>query len=111
MLFTDFTAGGKEYKLRLSTRATVELEKKLGCNPLGIFKDEETLPSVTDMVYVLHAAMQQMHHGVSLANAMDIFDAWLADGHVVTDFIPVILDIYKCSGIISDTEAEESEKN
>jgi hypothetical protein len=110
MLFTDFTAGGKDYKLRLSTRATVELEKKLGCNPLGIFHDETQLPSVTNMVYILHAALQQMQHGVTLANAMDIFDEWLADGHAVTEFIPVILDIYKCSGIIEDA-AGDNEKN
>lgn len=110
MIFTEFSAGGKEYKLRLSTRATVELEKKLGCNPLGIFKDEETLPAVTDMIHILHAAMQQMQHGVTLSNAMDIFDAWLADGHAVTEFIPVIIDVYKCSGIIANTDAS-AEKN
>lgn len=109
MLFTDFSAGGKDYKLRLSTRAVVELEKKLGCNPLGIFKDENTIPPVTTMVNILHAALLQMHHGVTLAGAMDIFDEWLADGHTVTEFFPVIIDIYKCSGIIGD--AEENGKN
>lgn len=33
MLYTDFTAGNKDYKLRLSTRNIVALEKQLGANP------------------------------------------------------------------------------
>ena len=37
MMYADFTAGNKDYKLRLSVRATVALERQLGCNPLAIF--------------------------------------------------------------------------
>ena len=37
MMYVDFTAGNKEYKLRLTTRDVVALEKQLGCNPLMIF--------------------------------------------------------------------------
>ena len=32
MNYINFVAGNKEYKLRLSTRAIVALEKQLGCN-------------------------------------------------------------------------------
>lgn len=107
MMHIDFTAGNKDYKLRLSTRATVALEKQLGCNPLAIFGKGDELPTVTTMVNVLHASLQQLNHGITLNDAYDIFDAYLADGHSVTDFIPVILEVYKASGIIKD----ESEKN
>ena len=109
MLYYDFEAGNKAYKLRLNTRNIVGLEKVLGCNPLGIFGNGETLPTVSQMVAVLHASLQTFHHGISLNEAYDIFDAYLEDGHAATDFIPVILEIYKVSGIIAREDI--SEKN
>lgn len=104
MMFLDFTAGEKTYKLRLNTRNTVALEKQLGCNPLSIFGEGDTIPTVTTMVSILHASLQQYNHGINLNDAYDIFDTWLADGHLVTDFLPIILDIYKASGIIKTDE-------
>lgn len=103
MMYVDFTAGNKDYKLRLSTRHTVALEKLLGCNPLALFGDGETIPTVTQMVSVLYASMQQLNHGITLNDAYDIFDAYVEDGHTALDFIPTILEIYKVSGLIKDT--------
>ena len=108
MLYFDFEAGNKAYKLRLNVRNTVMLEKALGCNPLAIFGNGETLPTITAMVNVLFASLQQYHHGITLNDAYDIFDAYLEDGHTATDFVPVILEIYKVSGIIPK---ETTEKN
>ena len=113
MNYIDFTAGNKDYKLRLNTRNTVLLEKQLGCNPLSIFGDGETIPTITVMVAILHSSLQQYNHGITLNDAYDIFDAWLDEGHATTDFIPVILEIYKASGIIPKDEAPKDfeEKN
>lgn len=108
MNYIDFTAGNHAYKLRLTTRSIVALEKSLGCNPLAIFGSGDTIPTITVMVHILHAALQPLNHGITLDNAYDIFDAWLADGHAMTDFLPVILDIYKASGLI---RGESEEKN
>ena len=107
MNYIDFVAGNKEYKLRLSIRSTVALEKQLGCNPISIFGNGEKIPTITEMVNILHAALQQLNHGISLNDAYGIFEDWLNDGHTITDFLAVILDIYKVSGIIKD----EPEKN
>ena len=109
MMYFDFEAGGKAYKLRLSTRNTVALEKRLGCNPLAIFGDGETIPTVTVLVNVLWASLQQYHHGISVNDAYDIFDDYLADGNSMTDFVPVILEVYKVSGLIP--KEVETEKN
>ena len=108
MNYVEFSTGKNEYKLRLSTRAIVALEKQIGCNPLMIFGVGDTVPTVTTMVYILHAALQQLQHNITVSDAYDIFDEWLADGHAMTDFIPVILDIYKHSGLINK---EDTEKN
>lgn len=111
MMFYEFSAGNKDYKLRLNTRNIVSLEKQLGCNPLGIFGNGDVLPTVTQMVAVLHASLQSMHHGVDMAAAFDIFDDFLADGHNMTEFIPVIVEVYKVSGLISKEKEVGSEKN
>ena len=107
MMYVDFTVANKDYKLRLNVRNTVVLEKQLGCNPLTIFGNGDRMPTLTEMVLILHASLQQYNHGISLNDAYDIFDNWLEDGNTITDFIPVIIDIYKASGIIKD----EDEKN
>lgn len=107
MLYYDFKAGNEDYRLRLNTRNTIMLEKTLGCNPLAIFGKGDTIPTVTTMVAILHASLQQYHHSIGMDEAYDIFDKWLADGHATTDFVAVILEIYKVSGIIKT----ETEKN
>lgn len=109
MMYLDFTAGNKEYKLRLNTRQIVVLEKQLGCNPLAIFGNGDTIPTITAMVTILHSALAQYNHGITLNDAYDIFDNWLNDGHVMTEFIPIILDIYKVSGLVKDDREKDSE--
>lgn len=104
MNYVEFHAGNKDYKLKLNTRNTISLEKQLGCNPIAIFGSGDTIPTITVMVRILHASLQSFEHGITLDDAYDIFDQWLEDGHVMTDFIAVIIDIYKASGIMKDTE-------
>jgi hypothetical protein len=109
MMYVDFNAGGKLYKLRLNTRNTVTLEKMLGCNPLAIFGDGDTIPTITTMVQVLYCSLLQLNHGLTLDDAYSIFDDYLADGNGATDFISVMLDVFKVSGIIkADTATEKN---
>lgn len=109
MMYVDFNAGDKTYKLRINTRAIVALEKALGCNPLAIFGDGESMPTVTSMVTVLHASLQQYNHGITMADAYDIYDAYLADGNTQVDFVYVIIEIYRVSGLIP--KEVDTEKN
>ena len=110
-MYYDFIVGDKSYKLRLNTRNTIQLEKALGCNPLAIFGSGEEIPTVTSMVSVLHASLQQYQHNITLADAYDIFDRYLEDGNQITDFVLIILEIYKVSGIIKTEAEEDNEKN
>lgn len=111
MNYYEFQAGSEEYKLRLSTRNSVALEKKLGCNPLMVFGNGNTVPTIEQMVTILHASLQQNHHGVNMERAYDIFDAYLEDGKTITDFIYVIVEIYRVSGLIANDTDAELEKN
>lgn len=108
MLYTDFTVKDNQYKLRLNTRNIVNLEKQLGCNPMAVFGTGTTIPTITVMVHILHNSMQQYQSNITLDKAYDIFDEWLDDGHTMTEFLAVIIDIYKVSGIIPE---EVTEKN
>ena len=107
MMYVDFEAGNNTYKLRLTTKDIVALEKQLGCNPLAIFGNGDTIPTLTTLVQVLHASLQSQQHGITLNDAYGIFDDYLNDGHVMTEFLTVVVDIYKASGLIkagADTE-------
>ena len=111
MNYINFEVGNETYKLRLNTRNIVALEKQLGCNPLNIFGAGDIVPTITVMVAVLHASLQQYNHGITMNDAYDIFDNYLADGHSSVDFIPVILEIYKASGIIPKNIEDAEIKN
>jgi hypothetical protein len=111
MNFINFEVGSDVYKLRLNTRNMVMLEKALGCNPLNIFgANFDQVPTITTMVNILHASLQQYNHGISLNDAYDIFDRYIEAGNATTDFIVVILDVYKASGLIPDDNSGD-EKN
>lgn len=110
MLYYEFYVGDKEYKLKLNTKNIISLEKQLGCNPLSIFGKGDTIPTVSVMVNILSASLQQYQHNITVNDAYDIFDRWLEDGNSITDFIPVILEIYKVSGLIGN-EVDDTEKN
>lgn len=109
MMYKEFSAGNKEYKLRLNIRNTVALEKMIGCNPLAIFGGGDRLPTISEMVAILHYSLQQYNHGITMNDTQDIFEEWLNDGNTPTDFIQVIIEIYKVSGIIA--RDEEAGKN
>ena len=112
MLYVEFATKEKTYKLRLSTRNVVTLEQKLGCNPLSIFGDGETVPTIGSMVAILHASLQAYEHGISYEDTYAIFDKWLEEGHNAVEFVNVILDIYKVSGLVpKEVKADGEEKN
>lgn len=114
MMYFDFEAGNNTYKLRLNTRNVVNLEKVLGMNPAMIFGNGDRVPTVTEMVAILNYSLQAYNHGITMDKAYDIFDAFLADGNAMTDFIPVIVEIYKASGLMkakNEASDEEEEKN
>lgn len=106
MLYTTLTVKDVDYKCRLSARACVDLEKKLGTNPLNIFMgmvgDTVLLPSLGTMLNILHCSLQQYEHGITLDKVYQIYDDFIAEGHTQMDFIPILIDIYKVSGLIPE---------
>ena len=106
-MYTELTIKDKVYKLKLTTKNIIGLEKNIKCNPLSIFGNGEEVPSVTTMVNILWFSLLQYHHNIGLNEAAELFDDYLEE-HTMTDFLAVIIDIYKVSGILSKGESSKN---
>lgn len=113
MIYKEFNVGDKCYKLRLTTKDICDLEQDINMNPLMIFgKNGDRVPTVGIMVNILYHSLQSLNHGISRNEAFSIFDEWLAkENKIVTDFIPIVIDIYRVSGLIKEEKVEAEEKN
>lgn len=101
-MYVDFTAGERTYKLRLTTKGIVSLEKKLGYNPLQMFMgiDDDVLPKFSDMIKVFHQMLQAYEHGITEDDAYDIYDIYVADGHTMWDLIPILIEVFQEAGFL-----------
>lgn len=111
-MYTEFTAGDRTYKLRLTTHGIISLEKTLGYNPLQMFMgiDDDVLPKISDMITVLHQMLVPYEHGIRMDDTYDIFDAFIADGNTMWDLIPVLIEAFQDAGFLPKEEAD-SPKN
>ena len=112
MLFHEVEINGKEYKLRLSARGIVKLERKLGGNPMNIFMavQENQLPSLEDTIIILHASMQKYHSGIKLEDVYDLYDEYIENGGTYMELIPILLAVFKVSGFFKE-ENEDNEED
>lgn len=116
MLYTELYIGGDAYKLRLTTKASVALEKALGYNPISMLMaiDNGEMPKLADVLIMLHSMLQTYHHGYSLEKVYDLFDNYVAEGKGMFDLIPVFVEVFQNSGYLStakDSVAEDGGKN
>lgn len=108
MLYHIFSVGDKEYKCRLTARACVELEKKLGENPLNVFikiaNNGVEVPTLESLITILHASMQSMEHNMSMDKVYALFDEYVDAGHTMMELIPEVLEIFKVSGFFNEEQ-------
>lgn len=111
-MYIELTIGGEVYKLRLTTRASIALEKALGYNPISMLMDIDNgkMPKMNDVLIMLQAMLQTYHHGYSMEKVYELFDKYIDDGKSMFDLIPVFVEVFQQSGYISkNTGAEETE--
>ena len=108
-MYIEFEAGNRTYKLRLTTRGIVQLEKDLGCNPLQIFMgiDEDVLPKVSDLITVTHAMLQPYEHGIRRDDTIEILEKYIEDGHTYWDLIPTLIEVFVEAGFLPKSGDEE----
>lgn len=113
MLFTTFKVGTNEYKLRLTTKAMIDVENKLGENPLNAFMritDGDELPKMSTMITILWGAIQALNHKITFDAVCNIYDEFIDEGNTMLDLIPILLEVFKVSGFMK-ADSENEEKN
>lgn len=107
-MYTEFEAGGRTYQLRLTTHGCIQLEKKLGANPLQLFMgiDDDVLPKLSDILIVLHAVLQPLNHGITFEDVCGIYDDYIAEGHTLWDLIPLLIEVFKGAGFLEKGDAD-----
>ena len=112
-MYTELIIGGESYKLRLTTKHSIQLEKSLGYNPLTLLMDIDSgkMPKLMDVIIILHGCLQALHHGITIEKTMDLYDKYVEDGKSMFDLIPVFIEVFQNSGYISKGEPEGVEKN
>ena len=110
MMYYEITIGEKDLKLRLDARNCVDLERKMGKSPLAIFMQEDkALPKLEDLISILHGSLQKYNKGFTLDKTYDLYDEYVEAGNTFTDFIPVIMEIFKVSGFFKEEEIKNAE--
>lgn len=105
MLYKSFNIGDKEYKARLTAKVCVDLEKKMGTNPLNVLAkmaNENAVPNLEDLLMILHASLITYQHGITLDGVYELYDAMADEGKTIMDLIPLIMDIFKVSGFFNE---------
>ena len=114
-MYTELNIGEEVFKLKLGTRASIQLEKNLGYNPITMLMDIDAgkMPRLSEILIVLQAMLQSYHHGYTMDKTMDLFDKYVEDGKTMFDLIPVFIEVFQESGYIAkgNPEEEETEKN
>ena len=115
MLYETITINDKDYKARLTARALVDLEKKLGTSPINVFielsQKENYMPDLTTLITILHASLQAMEHGITLEKTYELYDAMIDEGKDMGDLLNIIVKIFQSSGLIPKEVKENNGKN
>lgn len=111
-MFTTIIIGGQEYKLALSTGATLMLEKKLGgrsaltilgkmMQASGSGEDVfQQMISMEELLNIFHAALQKYNANMTFENACKLFDIMLECGEDYEKG-PYMELVMKCIEVIS----------
>ena len=113
-MFVELKIKDEAYKLRLTTKGSVALEKALGYNPITMLIriDDGFMPTLSDVLTILHAMLQPYNHGMTMDKVYDLYDRFIEDGHNLFDLIPLFVEVFQESGYLSkNIDNGEAEKN
>lgn len=104
--FATWEVKENTYRMKLTTAAICDLEEKFKTNIMNLIADEKSIPSLSNMLYVTHAAMKDYHHGIKLDDVKVLYDSYINEGgSLVSFFIDVFMPIYQVSGFFTESLA------
>ena len=98
--FYTLTVGGKEYKLRLTVSAIMEIEKKLG---KSLFEALEGIQGdmFGTVATIIWGAMQPLNSGFTQEKAVELIDDYIDEGNSIEDMMFMINGVFETSGFFS----------
>lgn len=110
-MYYTFYVKDETYKLKLATKDLLDIEKKLGMNPIMIFGvNGNRVPTITELITIIASSFNKYNHGISENDVLDIIDNWLNEGNTIKELIELVVEIYKVSGLYKEKKDNE-EKN
>lgn len=110
MLFREIKIGEEDYKLRLGIKETIELEKKLGYNPLNELvkmgdngKDNIQLPSFEFMGNVFHYSLIKYQSKIKLDKSYELMELYMEENGI-EGLMELIVGIFQDSGFFKTGE-------
>lgn len=103
MLYTTVVIKDKQYKLRLSAKSCVELETRLGGNPLNIFMEaaEGKLPSLKSLLIMFHQSLVEYQHGLTMDDVYSLYDDYCSENeNNMMSLIALMIEVFKGAGFI-----------
>ncbi len=102
--FTDFTAGGKNYMLRLTALSAVRLEERLGCS---IYEGAKRLSEIKVVTEFLFALIESLRPEITRGEVYSIFDDFISEGGSLRRLNGIIAQALGASGFF-DIGGEDS---
>ena len=102
MFYDKLEVGGKEYKLRLSTKEMKNLKEALGCSPIKRFEQmgEENDIDFEFIAQVIYHAMKKEQPKTKLDNVYDILDEMADEEKSIEDYLSIVVKIFCTCGML-----------
>lgn len=106
-LYETITAGGVEYKLKITALRAVELERELETDLLSGL---EKLTNVATLGKYYYAAMQSMNDICGICDVYSMFDDYITDGGTYEKLQELLVETLVTSGIMTREAYDSSKK-
>ena len=117
------TINGKDYNCMLKIKTCIQLEKKLGTNPLNVLQalDKGLIPDFEILGTIFHYCLIDMNHGLSMDDSLELFSQYMQENNDsehggMASVILLFTKVFQDAGFISttinlDEIEEDTEKN
>lgn len=117
------TINGKDYNCMLKIKTCIQLEKKLGTNPLNVLQalDKGLIPDFEILGTIFHYCLIDMNHGLSMDDSLELFSQYMQENNDsenggMASVILLFTKVFQDAGFISTTVnldelEEDKEKN
>lgn len=104
------TINGKDYNCMLKIKTCIQLEKKLGTNPLNVLQalDKGLIPDFEILGTIFHYCLIDMNHGLSMDDSLELFSQYMQENNDsenggMASVILLFTKVFQDAGFISTT--------